>query len=257
MLQTIQVDGQVLRQSLSWALSHASKPILCIYKGPFFKLAFMGGIRLAVSCQTRRPTGEQGEAFFVIPSMTAQTLMEESFDTSPSFWQVHVENKQVTVTRPQLPDVSWESDVTTLGAPPQFGEMVVPPRGLLPVDYLAFADAVHHSIAKLVEKDASEAVHRNRLAVLINLQRGNLVVNGTEITRSRTTRFYFDPRLIVRSLEYLNERRVSIGIKPLGLENRGILYLVGHEKTWTICCGLLSISLDTQKLYPLAPRDNN
>lgn len=257
MPQTVQLDGESLKAGLKWACEKTDEPILCLLKGSTLKLAFMGGLRLAISWQVRRSPWETGDAFLVIPNMIATKLLAMgAANAAGQPWRLSVDNMHIALHADDNKTLEWISDARKLGAPPQFGEMVVPPPGLLEVDYLTFSDALHRSVAELVERDAQETIHRSKLAILVDLTQGNLVVNGTVITRSRMERFYFDPRLIIRSLEHVQGPRIGLAIKRLGVGNRGILYVVSPEPERLICCGLLSISLETQKLYPLPRRDS-
>ncbi len=252
--QTVYLDGDTLWAGLQQATSRTNSPIFCMLRGPIFKLAIVSDLRLTVSWQTRRKIYEQGEAFFLIPLQVVRSLDADVIRTA---LMIRMEGNRISLSTGdtgQSYHMQWISDPASLPAPPQFGEMLVPPRNLLEVDYITLSEAVHQSVAKLIAKEAQEMVHRNKLAILVTLQQSQLAIDGREITRERADQYYFDPRLIIRSLEFIKSRQVSLGIARLSPGNRAILSLLGTQDGWTVHCALLSIGLDTQKLYPLPPR---
>ena len=252
--QPVYVDGDALWAGLRLAIPRANSPIFCMLRGPVLKLAIVSDLRMTVSWQTRRKIYEQGEAFFLIPLQVARSLDADAVRTA---LVIRMEGNSVSLSTRDTDrayHTQWISDPASLPAPPQFGEMLVPPHNMLEVDYIALSEAVHQSVAKLIAKEAEEMVHRNKLAILVTLQQSQLAVDGREITRERADQFYFDPRLIIRSLEFIKSRQVSLGISRLSPGHRAILSLMGIQDGWTVHCALLSIGLDTQKLYPLPPR---
>jgi hypothetical protein len=251
--QTVYLDGNALTAGLQKVGSYLTQPALCLLRGPLLKLAIVSDLRLAVSWQIQRKPEDQGDSIFLIPPEITQRLGENV--KKPL--RIQVEDNRVTLTSRLIEDtlrLQWLSDPQSLQAPPQFGEMLIQPKNLIEVDYMALSDAVHYSVSKLVKQEAEQLVHRNKLAILFSLQQGELIVDGREITRGEIDNYYFDPRLIVRSLELLDTRAISLGLTKLGLGSRAILSLVSRDGEWTMHCALLSIGLDTQKLYPLPSR---
>ena len=249
---TIQIDGQTLLRGLDWAAGHTEQPILCLVEEDLIKLAFVGGLRLAVSWQTSRPAGDHGDGAFVIPPEMLADLLR--LPRVPLTLLTAGDRVSLGAGDSPLLRKAWASDPKTLSAPPQFGQMIVLPQRARQVDYVMLSDVVHKAIARLGDKDVNEAVPRNKLAIQVNLQQSSLEIDGVEISKSPPERFYFDPRLIVRSLDFLQGRVIGLGIQRLGFGNRAILHLVSAHENHAVICGLLSISLDTQRLFPLPPR---
>ena len=251
---TIQLDGETFLKGLQWAANgqHADGPLLCVLKGRLCKLALISGTRLAIAWQALRPTADQGDGFFLIPGPVAQELA--GITPAPIIMELGPKHAALTTGWQAQIKREWDFDPRDLAAPPQFGQMIIPNTDLLQVGYVALSDVVHRAIAGLGEKDANESVPRNKLAILVKLEQSSLIVDGVEISRSQPQRFYFDPRLMVRSLECLESPQIGLGMRQLGFGNRAILYLVAKGMDHTVSCGLLSISLETQKLYPLPPR---
>ena len=249
---TIRLDGRALLNGLDWAASHTRQPILCILERDVVKISFMGGLRLAVSWQAFRSEGDYGDGSFVIPPEMTPEL--QRLPRMPLTLQISGQRASLGAGQSPLLRKSWSFDLKSLAAPPQFAKMIALPQGARQVDYVTLSDIVHKAIATLGDKDVNEAVPRNKLAILVNVQQGILEMDGVEISKGQPERFYFDPRLIVRSLDYLQGKVVDLGIQRLGFGNRAILHLVSTEHDHTVSCGLLSISLDTQRLFPLPPR---
>jgi hypothetical protein len=152
--------------------------------------------------------------------------------------------------------ISWKSDLSSFPAPDAFGQILRAPKSLLQVPYLAFSDAAHQAVAKLVCMEAGRDVSPTRLAILIDLDFGRLSVDGEEIVSSGSQKYYFDPRLVIRALEFLTNPTLGIGVTPLARGSQAYLSLLAREDDWTVHCSLLSISRDTQRLYPLPPGRN-
>ena len=101
---------------------------------------------------------------------------------------------------------------------------------------------------------ATRQISPTKLAMLVDLNYGRLRIDGEVIATTQNRRFFFDPRLVIRALEFLRQGIIEVGITPLpGEERRGYLSLQTIEGEWKVRCALLSIGKDTQKLYPLPP----
>jgi hypothetical protein len=104
---------------------------------------------------------------------------------------------------------------------------------------------------------ADRRINPTKLAILIDLNFGRLLVDGEEIVTTESHRYYFDPRLVIRALEFLKEETLRVGITPLPINRRrGYLSLLSKDGDWQVHCALLSIGQDTQRLYPLSPGRN-
>jgi hypothetical protein len=117
---------------------------------------------------------------------------------------------------------------------------------------LSFSDVAHQAVVKLGCMHAARRISPTKLAMLIDLNYGRLRVDGEVIVTTQSRRYFFDPRLVIRAMEFLREGISGVGITPLpGVERRGYLSLQTTDAEWRVHCALLSIGKDTQKLYPL------
>lgn len=153
-------------------------------------------------------------------------------------------------------ELRWQSDLNAFPAPDMFGQIIQVPEALIDVPYIRFSDAVHEAVAKLVRIEANEQINATKLAILMDMDFGRLRVDGEEIVTAESRQYYFDPRLVIRALEFLKDRNLRVGITPLPGQRRAYLSLLSHEGEWIVHCSLLSIGMDTQKLYPLPPGRN-
>jgi hypothetical protein len=153
-------------------------------------------------------------------------------------------------------EIHWQSDLSSFPVPEAFGQILVVPPSLMEVPYVKFSDATHQAVAKLIDMEAQGQISRTKLAILIDLDFGRLRVDGEEIVTTQSRQYYFDPRLVIRALEFVKERNLRVGVTPLPGEVQGYLSLLSLEGDWTIHCSLLSIGKETQMLYPLPPGRN-
>lgn len=252
------LDGKVLCKGVQQAISRSEEPILCLIRPGTVKFVAVSGLRLVISWETALRQPAPGNLAFVIPPMVAELL---SCDVVCS--QVAVEfllqgNEVIARLTDHLGtyEMRWASDVGSFPAPDAFGQLVKIPDSLMEVSHLRFSDVTHQAIANLVRMEADEQVSPTKLAILIDFDLGRLSVEGTEIVSGESRRFYFDPRLVIRALEFQKEKMLQVGITPLPGGGRGCLSLLSERDEWRIHCALLSIGTDTQKLYPLPPGRN-
>ncbi len=252
------IDGEVLCKGLRQATLRSEEPILCLIKPGTIRFVAISGLRLVISWETalRRPA--PGNMAFVVPPLVARLLSGDVVCSQVAVEFLLREDETVARLTDHLGsyELRWTSDVGTFPAPDAFGQLIKVPSSLVEVSHLRFSDAIHKAVAKLVQMEADGQVSRTKLAILIDLDLGRLSVEGTEIVAGESHRFYFDPRLVIRALEFLKERTLQVGITPLPGGERGCLSLLSEQKGWTIHCALLSIGQDTQKLYPLPPGRN-
>lgn len=252
------IDGGVLCHGVGLATSRSEEPILCLIKGGMIRFVAISGLRLVISWEAKLREPASGSQPFVIPPTVAKLLASEVIGA-----QVGVEfvlRGQTVVAR--LTDhlgqyeIRWDSDLASFPAPEAFGQILQVPEVLMDVPYIRFSDATHQAVAKLVGIEAVEQISPTKLAILIDLDFGRLRVNGEEIVTTESRQYYFDPRLVIRALEFLKQRTLKVGITPLLGGKRAYLSLLEQQEGWLIHCSLLSIGRDTQKLYPLPPGRN-
>lgn len=252
------IDGGVLCRGLRQATSRSEEPVLCLIKPDSIKFAAVSGLRLVISWEKQLDSPPSRSLAFLIPPMIAELLSSEAICS-----QVGVEFTtlgQVAICR--LTDhlgqyeIRWQSDLSTFPAPESFSQIIQAPTSAIEVSYIRFSDAIHEAVAKLVHIEADEQVSPSKLAILIDLDFGRLRVDGEEIVTAESRQYYFDPRLVIRALEFVKERTLRVGITPLAGERRAYLSILAQEEDWMVHCSLLSIGLDTQRLYPLPPGRN-
>jgi hypothetical protein len=252
--QSISIDGDMLWAGIRRASSHTKEPILCILRGRAMNFVAPGGLRLVILWQFDLKRRLSDNAVFTIPPMVASFLATEAIrDTI----KIEVDEDMVTVvTQDQWGryELRWRSDVSAFNAPGEFSRLLAKPSHLTEVSYLHFSDIVHEAVAKLVSMESERKIHSNKLAVLVDFGRSTLRIDGQEIEAGTRNQYYFDPRLIIRALEFIQSNMVQVGLTKVSDPNRAFLSILAQQDGYTIHCGLLSIGFDTQRLYPLPPQ---
>ncbi len=252
------VDGQALCTGIQKAASRTEEPILCLVKGDRITLVAVSGLRLVVSWEVRLREPVPGNMAFLIPPLVADLLSCEAICAQVGI-ELRLQGQSATA---RLTDhlgsyeVRWKSDFSSFTGPEAFAQLIQVPRTLVTVPHLRFSDATHQAVAKLGYIHADRQISPTKLAILIDLDFGRLLVDGQEITTTESHHYYFDPRLVIRALEFLREDTLRVGITPLAGSKRGYLSLLSKDNDWTVHCALMSIDKDTQQLYPL-PRGRN
>lgn len=248
------VAGAVLCAGIQKATSCSSEPLLCLVRRSGIMLVAVSGLRLVVSWEAGLSRFPAQNVVFMVPPTVAGLLSSEAI-----CGEVQVE----LVTRDHLAiarltdrwgsyDLAWKSDLASFSGPRELAYLIQEPRGLVNVPHLNFSDAAHQAVAKLGCMHASRRISPTKLAMLVDLNYGRLRVDGEVIVTTQSRRYFFDPRLVIRALEFLREGIIGVGITPLpGGDRRGYLSLQTTDAEWRVHCALLSIGKDTQKLYPL------
>jgi hypothetical protein len=251
--QSISVDGDILWAGVRRASSHTKEPILCILRGKGMDFVAPGGLRLVVLWQFDLKRRLPDSAVFTIPPTIASFLATEAIrDTI----EIEVNEEMVTVLtqdRWGRYELRWRSDVSDFTAPEEFNRLLDKPSHLTEVSYLHFSDTVHEAVAKLVSMEEQQ-IHPTKLAILVNFGRPTLSIDGQEIEASTRHQYYFDPRLIIRALEFIKSDTVQVGLTEVAEPNRAFLSILAKQDGYTVHCALLSIGVDTQRLYPLPPQ---
>jgi hypothetical protein len=253
------VDGEVLWAGVRKASSRSEEPILCLIKPGTIRFVALSGLRLVVSWEAKLRRPAPGNLAFTIPPTVADLLSSEVIRSQAGVSVTLGGDGDVTL---RLTDhlgsyeIRWQSDLASFPAPSEFSKLVKMPQALIDVPYLKISDAAHQAVAKLARMESESQIDRTKLAILVTLDLGRLTVNGQEIVGTGSSQYYFDPRLVIRALEVVRERIISVGITPLAGERRAYISLLAKQEGWTVHCSLLSIGMDTQKLYPL-PQGRN
>lgn len=248
------VDGKMLCRGIQKAASRTEDPVLCLVKAEKITLAAVSGVRLVVSWEARLRAPASGNLAFLVPPLVADMLACDSVcgqaGVAISMQGQHV-IARLSDERGNY-DLHWKSDFGTFSGPPSFAYLIQAPQTLVNVPHLKFSDAAHQAVAKLGYMHADQQISPTKLAILIDLNFGRLLVNGEEILTTESRRYYFDPRLVIRALEFMKEDTLQVGITALpGQPQRGYLSLLSRDGDWKVHCALVSIGKDTQDLYPM------
>jgi len=252
------VEGRVLCAGIQKAASRTEEPILCLMKDDKITLVAVSGLRLVVSWETQLREPVPGNLVFLIPPLVAELLSCEAICAQVGIeLALHGQSAMVRLTdHLGSYELRWKSDFSSFTGPEAFAQLIQVPRTLVTVPHLRFSDATHQAVAKLGYMHADQQISPSKLAILIDLDFGRLLVDGQEIFTTESRRFYFDPRLVIRALEFQREATLRVGITPLAGSKRGYLSLLSSDGDWTVHCALMSIDRDTQQLYPLPPGRN-
>lgn len=252
------VDGKVLCTGIRKAASRSEESLLCLIKEDKMTLVAVSGLRLVVSWEAKLREHSPDNLAFLIPPLVADFLSCEAI-CSQAGVEIAMQGQNIIARltdRMGSYEFRWKSDFASFRGPEAFAHLIQAPRKLVNVPHLRFSDAAHQAVAKLGYMHADKQISPTKLAILIDLDYGRLLVDGKEIATTGSHRFYFDPRLVIRALEFLREDTLRVGIAPLPGGNRGYLSLLSKDGDWTVHCALLSIDRDTQQLYPLPPGRN-
>lgn len=251
----LSVAGQIFWQGVRQASACSEEPILGIAQGDRLSFVALSGVRLVVSWRFRLPAVVDGPFVFGIPSIITSHLTSARAE-QPDPVTLALSGNEVSLTTydEEGPyELRWRYDLRQFPAPPEMSRLLVLPPTLVRLDYLEISDAVREAVAKLGAIESEQRVHRTKLAVLLGLSHGHLLVDGHEICSETVGQYYFDPRLIVRALECVHAEQIDVGLTELGTR-RAFLSIVDRHPDCTTHCALLSIGLDTQRLFPLPPR---
>jgi hypothetical protein len=252
------VDGQILCKGVELAMSRSEEPVLCLFGSDTVSFIAVSGLRLVVSWRAGLERPAPKHVAFLIPPLVAE-LLSSNVICSQVGVELIVRNQDVVARLTDhlgRYDICWEFDVASYPAPEAFGRLITVPSALVEVSHIGFSDATHRSVAKLVRMEADKHVSPSKLAILIDVQFGRLRIEGEEIASTGSRQYYFDPRLVMRAMEFLKVKLLKVGITPLMGGGRGYLSLLAEQDGWTVHCALLSIGKDTQRLYPLPPGRN-
>jgi hypothetical protein len=148
-------------------------------------------------------------------------------------------------------ELRWPDDLRQFLVPPEFPQMLVTPPAMIDTDYLSLSDAAHQAVAHLGTLQSTYNLPKEKLAIRVDFSASHLTLDGRTIIHGISGTYYFDPRLIIRALELIKSNTLRVGLMPLPIGRRAVLALLADQDGWHVRCALLSIGMDTQKLYPL------
>jgi hypothetical protein len=248
-------DGRVLLRGVRLASACSEEPILGIAQNRYLTFVALSGVRLLISWRFHLPEVVHGPFVFGVPPMITGHLTSAPTDKPHTVTLVLRGNEvRLTTSDDAGPyELRWHFNPHRFPAPPGMSRLLALPPSLVRLNYLEISDAIHQAVARLVAIESGQRVHRTKLAILLGLSHGHLVVEGQEIRAQAVGEYYFDPRLIIRALEHVHAEQIDLGVTELS-SRRAFLSIVDRQPDRLTHCALLSIGLDTQRLFPLPPR---
>lgn len=242
----IALDLTAMRTGIGWAQSWTKRPILCTISDGWMRLMVVENRRFLASWAWPMPDFE-GKVFFLIPRFVAKTI------ASPATWEADsmevVLNSRVVglILREGQQEfrLQWRWNPHDFDAPPEFGMMSRIPDTIVRTPYIALADVIHLAIHNLVNTTVAENLLQNENAILIDFTPGQINIDGESIAHGRQSRYYFNPRMIIRGLEIVRERQVGFAMKRIGRGDESILYLSSQRDRWQVHCALHSVAVSS------------
>jgi hypothetical protein len=233
-------------------MDSSEEPILVMAREHQLTFVALSGSRLVVSQRFHLPTPADGLFTIVIPQMIADHLVSAPLKREEDVALVLRGDEGRLTARDEKGafELHWRSDLHSFPAPPELGRLLETPRDLIRLSYIELSDSIHQAVAKLVDIESHQRIHRTKLAILLRLSHGHLSMDGREISSVTTNQHYFDPRLIIRALESVRAQQIEVGLVSLSPQ-RAILSIVDRRPGCTTHCALLSIGTETQRLFPL------
>lgn len=250
------VSGALLCAGIQKVRSRTTEPLLCLVREKKIMLIAMSSIRLVVSWEARLSQAASGNLTFLLPPVVADWLSCEIVGKQAGVVLATQDRSAIVRLADHLGsyNLHWKFDLASLAAPRELQHLLKAPKEVVRVPHLSFSDAAHQAVAKLGCMHASRQISPSKLAMLVDLNFGRLRVDGEVIATADSQRYFFDPRLVIRAMEFLKAETIAVGITPLrGDEGRGCLSLLSTDGEWNVHCALLSIGKNTQRLYPLPP----
>jgi hypothetical protein len=248
------IDLKMMRTGLRRTAVRSRGPLLCVLKAGSIRLIGMSGMRMMIAWE-HPLAGPSSPQFYVLPTLVThllisplgQELAHIALSTSGKDAVLSMDD-----TRNQH-ELRWRTDLRQFMTPPEFTHMLAIPQVMIPLSYLNLSDAAHQAVANLANMQSTRNIPSEKLAVLVEFGAGLLTFAGRAIGRGTRGAYYFDPRLLIRALEIIKSQTLRVGMTPLPVGHRAVLTLTADQEGGRVHCALLSIGMDTQKLYPLPP----
>jgi hypothetical protein len=252
---SIELNPSLVRNGLKRVVTRSGDTLLCVI-GPT-SIRFIGISSLRMMMSWEHPLdGPKTPQFYVFPRLAAH-LLASMLGQELTGLKLALAGPQVvlgmTDRRGQY-ELRWSADLRQFMVPPEFTQMLAVPKSMITTRYLALSDAAHQAVADLMGLQAAQGVPKDKLAILVDFAASHLTLDGRTIVHGMQGAFYFDPRLIIRSLEIIKSNGLQVGVTPLPGGLRAVLTLLADQEGWHVQCALLSIGVETQKLYPM-PQD--
>jgi hypothetical protein len=235
-------------------LAFCDDPLLGIIQSSHLTLVVFRGTGLVVSWRFPLSGAVAGSFVFGLPPVIASHLMA---NPSPPSDAVHlaIDGSEVSFMAQDAGgdyELRWRFDLNQFSAPAELGRLLALPRKMVRVDYVQIADAMHRAVASLADIESQYQVHRTKLAIALGLTNSHLLADGREIDAAKGGLYYFDPRLIMRALEFVRGERVEVGLTDLG-QQRAFFSIADRQPDHVTHCALLSIGPEMQRLMSNPP----
>ena len=243
------LDGQTLWKGVRQVSACTEEPILSIAHGQSLTLVVFRETRLVISWHFPLSSALDSPIVFGIPPLIASHLCKSAPPVSPmARMAVHGNDVSLCANDAEGPfELRWRFEIGQFPAPPELDRLLEPPPALMAAGHLQLADAILGAAARLMALEVERGLHRSKLAVVVGLPAGRLVIDGREVCDEPPGFYHFDPRLVTRALELMRSDRIEIGLTPLN-PGRAFLSLVDRQLDHTLHCALLSLGLDTRRL---------
>jgi len=260
--QTIALDPKIVRLGLKRAMARSRDAVLCIIRSRSIRFIGVSGWRLLVSWEhaldDSSSQASRQPQYYLFPPLIVHLLISNAAQDITRM-MLGMAGKDVCLTMTDASgsyELRWRTDPRSFHAPPELMHMLAAPEGLIEVNYLDISDAAHQAVANLLMLNAAQDVPPSKLAILVDFLPSKLTLNGQTMLQGSRGQHYFDPRLIIRALEFIKARTVHVGLNKLPNVNRAVFTMLAMQGEWRAHCALLSIGLETQKLYPLPGQED-
>jgi hypothetical protein len=251
---SIVMEPQVMRTGLKHAMARSQGPLLCVMGPASIRFIGMSGMRMMVSWE-HPIAGPASPQVYVFPELVTH-LLATRFGRELTRMTLGRVGKDVML---EIADeynqcqLRWRTDPGQFFAPPEFAQMLAVPKAMINLSYLSLSDAAHQAVANLAKLQSVQNIPVEKLAVLVDFSSSLLTLAGCTIAYGVRGAYYFDPRLILRALEIIKSNALRVGMTPLPVGHRAVLTLLADQQGGQVQCALLSIGMETQRLYPLPP----
>jgi len=245
----VSLSGKPFWDGVKDVASRLQEPILGVVHGHTLTFVALRAASLAVSWSYPLPSGVSEPFFFGIPTLVAGHLATHPV-TGTGDVRVGAQGGEVSLVSQDVAgeySLRWRFDMNQFPAPPELGRLLTPPKKVVSVSYLRIADAIHGAVAELAFMESRVHIHRTQLALAFDLAGGDVRTTACEVQVRVEGQYYFDPRLVMRAIEFVGSERVELGLTALS-PGRGFLSIVERNAERVTHCALLSMGSETSRL---------
>ncbi|HSJ58315.1 MAG TPA: hypothetical protein VLC95_14120 [Anaerolineae bacterium] len=245
----ISLSGKPFWDGVKDVVSRLQEPILGVVHGHTLTFVALRAASLAVSWSYPLPAGVSEPFFFGIPPLIAGHLATHPVTVTGDV-RIGAQGGEVSLVSGDAAGeyaLRWRFDLNQFPAPPELGRLLTPPKGMISTNYLQIADAIHVAVADLALMQSRGRIHRTQLALVFDLVGTEVHTAACEVQYGAEGQYYFDPRLVMRAIEFVGADRVELGLTALG-PSRAFLSLVERKGDRVTHCALLSMGLETSRL---------